>query len=91
MTQNEQHPVSRIEDLKRVRDELRVRVHLGHEEAVQEWERAEVLWSRLLGEVERFKDVSRAPATELSSAASTLAHSVGESYERIRTALHRPV
>ena len=79
-----------LENLQRARDELRLRIHLGADEAREEWERAEVLWGRIQGEVHRLGDVSKRPSKQLKTAAGDLLHEVGNAYGRLREALHRP-
>jgi hypothetical protein len=91
MPESESPITEQLEHLHRMRDELRLRVHLGADEAREEWERAEVLWDRLQGEVHRLGEVSRRPSRQLKNAAGTLVREVGVAYSRIRTALQRDV
>lgn len=79
-----------FEHLRRMRDELRLQIHLGADEAREEWERAEVLWARLHGEVQRLGEVSERPSKQLLSGATAMLHEVGVAYARIRAALQRP-
>lgn len=79
-----------LDRLRQTRDELRLQVHLGADEAREEWERAEVLWGRLQAEVQRLGQASKGPSKVIRNAAATLIHQVGISYGHIRMALQRP-
>ena len=88
----EQAPASeRFPVLKRTRDELKVQVVLAKAEIKEEGQKAEVKWSRLEGEVERLRDVAGDAAKEVGTGIEHLAADVGESYNRIREAMRRPV
>jgi len=80
-----------LENLRRTRDELLLHVHLGAEDARDEWERAEVLWHRLQGEAQRFGEASKRPSKQLKTATATLVHELGHAYTRVLAALKRPV
>ena len=88
----EQAPVTeRFPVLKRTRDELKVQVALAKAEIKEEWQKAEVKWSRLEGEVERLRERAGDATHEVGTGIEHLATDVGESYNRIREALKRPV
>ena len=78
-----------LENLRRTRDELRLQIHLGADEAREEWERAEAIWVRFEGEVQRFSSMAERPQKQLKEAAIALGHEIGVAYGRIRTALQR--
>ena len=91
MAEPESVPHERFETLKRTRDELRLQIHLGADEARREWEVAETLWSRLQSEMHRFASVAEPSKEKIGDAVSTLAHEVGVAYGRIGAALRREV
>lgn len=91
MTESESPSHEQFENLRRTRDELRLQVHLGVAQVREEWDRAEVLWTRLQGEVHRLGDLTEQPKKQLGEAAGALVHEVGIAYGRIRASLGRPI
>lgn len=76
-----------IESLKTLRDELRVKIHLGGAEAQDLWEGAEKKWSQLEGRMKRVVEVTHDSAEELSEAAGLLAEAIRKGYKQIRDVL----
>ena len=66
-----------IESLKTLRDELRVKIHLGGAEAQ----------AQLEGKMKRVAEVTHDSAEELSEAAGLLAEAIRKGYKQIRDVL----
>lgn len=71
-----------MQQLKRARDEIELKIHLGTMEAKQEWEELEKKWSDFEARAE-FGRTSE----EVGKAASQLAEEIKNGYERLRKAL----
>jgi DNA anti-recombination protein RmuC len=76
-----------IDDLRRVRDELRVQVHLGKEEAKQRWEELEKRWAHLEARLKRVREESRESLDEIGEAARTLLEEIRNGYRQVRKLL----
>ncbi len=76
-----------LDELRRIRDELRVRVHLGAAEAKELWEKSE----RKLGEVEatarRVSQGAEEELQDIGAAARLLLDEIRSGYRRIRELL----
>lgn len=75
------------ENLKRIRDELRVQLHLGREEARERFEQAEKRWEHLEAKLKALGHESQESMEEVGEAAQGLLHEIAESYRRIRRSL----
>ncbi len=91
MPDSEKPFTEQLDQIRRTRDELRLKIHLAADEAREEWERAEVIWSRLQGELQRLASVSERPTKQLRAGADGLLREVAIAYGRIRAALQRPI
>jgi hypothetical protein len=69
-------------DLAKLRDEARVRVHLGTMEARQEWEEIEAKWNRFVAEAGLHKS-----GEGLKAALQNLGNELREAYRRLSKAL----
>ena len=76
-----------VEALKRARDELRVRIHLGKADAKDLWNEAEAKLSELEAKVKSVSAQAEEPLHEVGEAAKLLAEEIGDAYKRIRAAL----
>jgi CBS domain-containing protein len=76
-----------LEDLRRVRDELRVRAHLGKAEVRDRWEALEREYSRLEGRAKRAGRAAEAPLQKLDEDVRKLARDLREGYRHIRDSL----
>ena len=76
-----------IESLKTLRDELRVKIHLGGAEVHDLSEGAEKKWSQLEGRMKRVAEVTQDSAEEFSEAAGLLAEAIRKGYKQIRDVL----
>ncbi|MBO6640139.1 MAG: hypothetical protein JJ920_10565 [Roseitalea sp.] len=70
-----------IDDLKRMRDELRLQLHLGAREAEDEWEDLMKDWDRFASRAQFDKS-----AEEVGEAAKQLGLRMKEAYDRMRKA-----
>ncbi|MCG8597330.1 MAG: hypothetical protein MI785_23575 [Kiloniellales bacterium] len=82
MTQANEEVAKVLEQLKQLRDELALKIHLAGMEAKTEWEDLEKKWSDFEAKA-RFDET----AEGLSGAVSLLADEIKAGYDRIRKAL----
>lgn len=82
MTKAKEELAEVLEQLKQLRDELALKIHLGSMEAKSEWEELEQKWSD-------FEARARLDETAegLGQAVSLLAEEIKAGYDRIRKAL----
>ncbi len=76
-----------LDELRRLRDELRVQIHLGTAETRDLWEQTEERFGRLES---RFKEVKRdvkGPLEDVGEATRQLLDEIGNAYREIRKAL----
>ena len=71
-----------VEDLKMVRDETKLQIHLGSKDAQDEWAELEKRWHTFKKKAELEKT-----ATELSETLSQLGTELKHAYVRLRQAL----
>lgn len=71
-----------IEDLKRNRDEIRLRVHLGSKEIQDEWSALEQRWASFESRAELERS-----AKDVSAAVTILGSELRDAFTRIRKAL----
>ena len=76
-----------IDDLKRQRDEIRVRLHLAKAEAKEEWERLEVKWERVRGKMGVVGREAGKAAEEVGAALRLAAEELRHGYEQVRKLL----
>ncbi len=73
---------SYVEDLKQLRDELRLQMHLGSMEIQDEWEELEKKWTEFTHKAEL-----EATAKGVGSALETVGDELMKGYERMKKAL----
>ena len=73
-----------LDGLRRVRDELRVQVHLAGAEVKDLWEQTEHRLERAEAKVKRLRDTSKEELQDVGSATRLLIDEIGEAYHRIR-------
>jgi hypothetical protein len=78
---------AKLVDLARVRDEVRVRMHLAKAEAKDVFEKLEDRWARLVGKVGAVKDASTETASDLKAATGLVVDELKEGYERLKREL----
>lgn len=76
-----------VESLKRVRDELRVRIHLGKAEAKELWNETEAKLHELEAKAKSISAQAEEPLHDVGEAAKLLGEEIGDAYRRIREAL----
>jgi hypothetical protein len=76
-----------IDDIKRQRDEIRVRLHLAKLEAKEEWERLEVKWDHVRGKVDIVGREAGKAVQEVGAALRLAAEELQRGYERVRQLL----
>jgi hypothetical protein len=76
-----------FEMLKRVRDELRVQMHLGKAEVKERWETLEHKFNEAEAKVKIVASGAGEPLTEVSDTARLLLEEIREGYRRIRSVL----
>ena len=76
-----------IDDIKRQRDEIRVRLHLAKLEAKEEWERLEVKWDHVRGKMDIVGREAGKAVQEVGAALRLAAEELQRGYERVRQLL----
>ena len=80
-------PFTGYESLAQLRDDLKVRLHLGEMEARGQWEKLEPKWWELQRKVAAVERASAGAAREITTAANLLIEELFKGYERIRKTL----
>ena len=73
-----------VEDLKRTRDELRLKLHLGAADARAEWETLEKKWSHLEGRLGVVGKEAEAAGENIGEALELVAKEIRAGYERVK-------
>lgn len=78
-----------LEDLKQLRDEIRVQVNLASKDAQDEWEELEEKMEEFSGKAKQFADEAKLKETGegLGQALGQLGHELKLGYERVRDAI----
>jgi hypothetical protein len=76
-----------FENLRTLRDDLRVRIHLAKAEVRDQWEDLEKDWQRVEGRMKAIGDSSRESAKEVGEAAGLLVEELRDAYRRLRETL----
>jgi hypothetical protein len=76
-----------MEDLRRLRDELRVRMHLAKQEARDEWVELEKKFEHLRGRLEVVGKVAKESAEDVAEALELVGQELRKGYEKIRKLL----
>lgn len=76
-----------LEELRRVRDELRVKIHLGKAEAKELWEKTEHKLEEFEQKVKSVSSQVEEPLHDVGEAAKLLLDEIKDGYRRIRGAL----
>lgn len=71
-----------VEDLKRTRDEIKLKIHLGSKDVQDEWNQLEKRWSSFEGKAELDRS-----AKDVGDAVKILADELKDAFQRIRKAL----
>jgi hypothetical protein len=76
-----------IERLRRERDEIRLKLHLGKAELKDEWQALERKWEQLEGRMAGAAEEAREASREVGAAFGVLSEELSEAYRRIRARL----
>lgn len=76
-----------LRELRRVRDELKVQVHLGRAEAKEQWEKLEKRFHRAEAEVKKLAQRAEEPLHDVAEAAELLLEEIRNGYRRLRELL----
>ena len=76
-----------VASLRTLRDELRVRVHLGAKDAQDRWRDAERSWHKLETRLEDLRRATAESAQEVGAAARLLASTLRDAYAHIKAAV----
>jgi hypothetical protein len=76
-----------IDDVKRQRDEIRVRLHLAKAEAKEEWARLETKWEHVRGKMEVVGREAGKAAEDVGTALRLVVGELKHGYERVRQLL----
>jgi hypothetical protein len=74
-------------ELQQERDELRVRLHLLHAEARDEWDELEDKWQHFESKLERAGGSVKDSASEIGAATEQLGEELANAYRRLKKAL----
>ena len=73
-----------IASLERMRDELRLKIHLAAADARSEWDELEKKWSHLRGKASTLGRVAGDAAGDVGEAVELLGKELKKGYERLR-------
>jgi hypothetical protein len=76
-----------IDSLKRLRDELRLKIHLGSKEAQDQYDALEQKWDQMMKDSQPVKDAVSDTARGVGAAAELAADELKSGYEKIRDLL----
>ena len=76
-----------LDNLRTLRDELRVQIDLGKKEARQQWEKTENNFQELENKLRQIQKESQEPLHQVGEAARQLVHEIGEAYRTIKAKL----
>jgi uncharacterized protein YoxC len=76
-----------LDELKRLRDELRVQIHLGTAETRDLWEKTEQRFAGLETRLKELKREVKGPLQDVGEATRYLLDEIGNAYRQIRKAL----
>ena len=72
------------QELQKLRDELRVQMHLGKLDAQELWDQLEKQWDHAEGKLKQLGDASRESAEEIGDATQLVLDEVKRGYERLK-------
>lgn len=74
-----------VDQLRTLRDELNVQLHLAGQEAREQWDRLERGWSHVESKAKQIGDVSDDVAGEVRETLHVLTDQLRDGYERIKS------
>jgi hypothetical protein len=87
MSESKENLTELVSTLKRQRDQLALKIHLGEAEAKQEWERVTKKLDNLMKEYEPLTDAVQESAGNVFDAMLLVAEEVKDGFNRIRKSL----
>jgi predicted nucleic acid-binding Zn-ribbon protein len=87
MSEGKKFLADEMDNLRQLRDELRVQAELGRAELRDFWSDLERRWHQLEGRMKLARDAAREDSQNVREAARLLAHELRESYEHLRKRL----
>ncbi len=76
-----------LDELRGVRDEIQLQLHLGAAEVRDRWEKLERDFGQLEGRLERVRDASKEELAEVGEAARELAARIRDGYAQVKSKL----
>jgi hypothetical protein len=76
-----------IEGLRRMRDEVKLQLHLGAADARRAFEHVEKRWQHLEGKLKLIREESRGDFAEIGEAAKLLAREIRDGYQHLKKLL----
>jgi uncharacterized protein YoxC len=76
-----------LDELKRIREELRLQIHLGSAETRDLWERTEQRFDRVETRLKQLKREMKGPLQDVGEATRHLLDEIGDAYRQIRNVL----
>ena len=76
-----------LDQLRKVRDELQVQLHLGRAEVKERWEKLEKDWSHVEGKLKVLREESKGELEEVAEAGRNLVHEIRKGYEHLKSLL----
>ena len=77
-----------IVKLKQQRDELALQIHLGKQEAKDEWEKVRTKFDQLADDYEPVKDAVEESASKVFDSLKDVAFEIKDSFDRIRKSIN---
>ena len=87
MAQETHRITEEVEGLQRLRDELRVQLHLGKAEARERFEKLEQTWQHLESRLKLIREESGEDLGQIREAASLLVGEIRDGYRHLRSLL----
>ncbi len=84
MTEIQDRFKEELEQLRTLRDELRVQLHLGSSEVKERWEKAERAWEHAEGRLKVLGEQAGESAHEVSEALKLVLDEIREGYQHLR-------
>jgi F0F1-type ATP synthase membrane subunit b/b' len=76
-----------FEELKRVRDELRLKIHLGKAEAKDLWDKSELKFEDVESKLKHVSEQAEQPLSDVRDAAQLLLSEIRDGFKRIRDSI----
>ena len=76
-----------LEQLRRIRDEVKVQAHLGRAEVKERWEKLERDWSHVEGKLQVLREAGREDLKEVAEAGRQLMQEIARGYKHLKSLL----